>query len=202
MSKKLIAPALLSAVLLTGCLGTSNPAATNTGATAGTNAGANTGTNTGANTGTNVGANVGAGASTGTAAAGYYAVGRKWVYDITNVTMGQTQKSTQTWECTAINGETATIKFTMTGGPTGDATSTSQVKLNQTPTASGALPEGTTITEKGTESITVGAGTYQEIMKRIQAFREEIFALAKQEEQPDRVMHFNIQYFPRHHQRR
>lgn len=47
--------------------------------------------------------------------------------------------------------------------------------------------------------LTVGSGTYAEIMRRIVAFREEIFALARQEERPDRVMQFNIQYFPRSH---
>ncbi len=47
--------------------------------------------------------------------------------------------------------------------------------------------------------LTVGDETYREIMRRIAAFREEIFALAKKEEHPDRVMQFNIQYFPRSH---
>ena len=47
--------------------------------------------------------------------------------------------------------------------------------------------------------LTVGGDTYQEIMRRIEAFREEIFALARKEENPDRVMQFNIQYFPRSH---
>lgn len=45
--------------------------------------------------------------------------------------------------------------------------------------------------------LTISAETYQEIMRRIEKFREEIFALAKKEENPDRVMQFNIQYFPR-----
>jgi uncharacterized protein (TIGR02147 family) len=45
--------------------------------------------------------------------------------------------------------------------------------------------------------LTINAGTYQEIMRRIEKFREEIFELAKKEENPDRVMQFNIQYFPR-----
>lgn len=47
--------------------------------------------------------------------------------------------------------------------------------------------------------LTVGGETYQEIMRRIEAFREEIFTLARKEEKPDRVMQFNIQYFPRSH---
>lgn len=47
--------------------------------------------------------------------------------------------------------------------------------------------------------LTVGEATYREIMRRIGAFREEIFSLAKQEEHPDRVMQLNIQYFPRSH---
>lgn len=45
--------------------------------------------------------------------------------------------------------------------------------------------------------LTVGSGTYKEIMRRIEIFREEIFAMAKKEEHPDRVMQLNIQYFPR-----
>src|SRR5690606_1179391 len=45
--------------------------------------------------------------------------------------------------------------------------------------------------------LTVGAGTFAEIQKRIDAFREEIVALAKQEDAPDRVMPFSIQHFPR-----
>ncbi len=45
--------------------------------------------------------------------------------------------------------------------------------------------------------LTVNAETYVEIRTRIEKFREEIFALAKQEQNPDRVMQFNIQYFPR-----
>jgi uncharacterized protein (TIGR02147 family) len=45
--------------------------------------------------------------------------------------------------------------------------------------------------------LTVGAGTFAEIQRRIDAFREEIVALAKREEAPDRVMQFNIQHFPR-----
>jgi uncharacterized protein (TIGR02147 family) len=47
--------------------------------------------------------------------------------------------------------------------------------------------------------LTVTAGTYKEIMKRIDKFREEIFELAKREEGPDRVVQLNIQYFPRTH---
>jgi uncharacterized protein (TIGR02147 family) len=50
-----------------------------------------------------------------------------------------------------------------------------------------------------TGMLTVGSKTYAEIMRRIEAFREEIFSLAKQEENPDRVMQFNLQYFPRSH---
>ena len=45
--------------------------------------------------------------------------------------------------------------------------------------------------------LTIGEKTYGEIMRRIENFREEIFELAKREEHPDRVMQFNIQYFPR-----
>lgn len=45
--------------------------------------------------------------------------------------------------------------------------------------------------------LTISEKTYTEIQKRIEKFREEIFNLAKQEENPDRVMQFNIQYFPR-----
>lgn len=47
--------------------------------------------------------------------------------------------------------------------------------------------------------LTVGAKTFAEIQKRIDAFREEIVGLAKREENPDRVMQFNIQHFPRSH---
>jgi len=47
--------------------------------------------------------------------------------------------------------------------------------------------------------LTISQKTYLEIQKRIEKFREEIFGLAKQEENPDRVMQFNIQYFPRTH---
>jgi uncharacterized protein (TIGR02147 family) len=47
--------------------------------------------------------------------------------------------------------------------------------------------------------LTISADTYAEIMRRIGKFREEIFELAKQEENPDRVMQLNIQYFPRTH---
>lgn len=47
--------------------------------------------------------------------------------------------------------------------------------------------------------LTVSADTYKEIQKRLEKFREEIFDLAKREEKPDRVMQFNIQYFPRTH---
>jgi len=45
--------------------------------------------------------------------------------------------------------------------------------------------------------LTVSDGNYREIMTRIERFREEIFELAKSENKPDRVMQFNIQYFPR-----
>lgn len=45
--------------------------------------------------------------------------------------------------------------------------------------------------------LTVGEKTFAEIRGRIDAFREEIVALAKREENPDRVMQFNVQYFPR-----
>jgi uncharacterized protein (TIGR02147 family) len=47
--------------------------------------------------------------------------------------------------------------------------------------------------------LTVGAETFREIQQRIDKFREEIIALAKREEKPDRVMQFNIQHFPRSH---
>ncbi|MEO7424167.1 MAG: TIGR02147 family protein [Fibrobacteria bacterium] len=47
--------------------------------------------------------------------------------------------------------------------------------------------------------LTVGAKTFQDIQQRIEKFREEIIALAKGEENPDRVMQFNIQHFPRSH---
>jgi uncharacterized protein (TIGR02147 family) len=47
--------------------------------------------------------------------------------------------------------------------------------------------------------LTLSRETYLEIQKRIEKFREEIFDLAKREEKPDRVMQFNIQYFPRTH---
>jgi len=47
--------------------------------------------------------------------------------------------------------------------------------------------------------LTVGKETFQEIQRRIEKFREEIIALAKREEKPDRVMQFNIQHFPRSH---
>lgn len=153
MSKNLIAPALLAALLVAGC-------------TASANVGANVGTSPapGSSTApTGVGAS--AGVSVGTAA-GYYKVGRKWVYDITTVTAGQTQKMTQAWECTAITGDTATIKFTMSGGPGGETTSTSTVKTNAVPSSNGqALPAGTTVTDKGTESITVAAGTFANAKK-------------------------------------
>jgi hypothetical protein len=73
---------------------------------------------------------------------------------------------TQAWECTAINGDTATIKFTMTGGPGGETTSTSTVKTNAVPSSNGqAMPAGTTVTEKGTESVTVAAGTFANAKK-------------------------------------
>jgi uncharacterized protein (TIGR02147 family) len=45
--------------------------------------------------------------------------------------------------------------------------------------------------------LTVGAGTFKEIQRRIDGFREEIIELAKRENKPDRVMQFNIQHFPR-----
>jgi hypothetical protein len=156
MSKKLIAPALLAALLVAGC-------------TANANVGANAGTSPapGSSTApTGVGASAGVSVGTGTAA-GYYKVGRKWAYDITTVTAGTTQKMTQAWECTAINGDEATIKFTMTGGPGGgETTSTSTVKTNSVPSSNGqALPAGTTVTEKGTESVTVAAGTFANAKK-------------------------------------
>jgi uncharacterized protein (TIGR02147 family) len=47
--------------------------------------------------------------------------------------------------------------------------------------------------------MTVGEKTFREIQRRIDAFREEIVGLAKSEENPDRVMQFNIQHFPRSH---
>lgn len=47
--------------------------------------------------------------------------------------------------------------------------------------------------------LTVGEETFAEIQRRIDKFREEIIALAKREENPDRVMQFNIQHFPRSH---
>ncbi len=47
--------------------------------------------------------------------------------------------------------------------------------------------------------LTVGEAMYAEIMRRLETFREEIFALAQQEENPDRVMQFSIQFFPRTH---
>jgi uncharacterized protein (TIGR02147 family) len=47
--------------------------------------------------------------------------------------------------------------------------------------------------------LSISAESYAEIRKRIEKFREEIFELAKREEKPDRVMQFNIQYFPRTH---
>ena len=47
--------------------------------------------------------------------------------------------------------------------------------------------------------LTVGAETFNEIQQRIDKFREEIIGLAKREENPDRVMQFNIQHFPRSH---
>ena len=45
--------------------------------------------------------------------------------------------------------------------------------------------------------LTISAEVGKEIQKRIEKFREEIFDLAKREENPDRVMQFNVQYFPR-----
>ncbi len=47
--------------------------------------------------------------------------------------------------------------------------------------------------------LTVSAETYVEIQKRIEKFREDVFNLAKNENKPDRVMQFNVQYFPRTH---
>ncbi len=47
--------------------------------------------------------------------------------------------------------------------------------------------------------LSVSETTYAEILKRLEKFREEIFSLAKKEENPDRVMQFNLQYFPRTH---
>jgi uncharacterized protein (TIGR02147 family) len=47
--------------------------------------------------------------------------------------------------------------------------------------------------------LTVGEETFREIQRRIDKFREEIISLAKREENPDRVMQFNIQHFPRSH---
>jgi hypothetical protein len=155
MSKKLIAPALLVALLAAGCTAGANVAV-----------GPNTGASPAASTApSGVGASANVTVGTGTAA-GYYAVGRKWVYDISTVTSGNTQKSTQTWECTNITGDTATIKFTMSGGPGGEVTSTSTVKTNAVPSSNGkALPEGTTVTDKGTESVTVAAGTFANAKK-------------------------------------
>jgi hypothetical protein len=148
MSKNLIAPALLAALLVAGC-------------TASANVGANVGTSPAPGSSTAPSAGVGVGT-----AAGYYKVGRKWVYDITTVAAGTTQKSTQSWECTAVTGDTATIKFTMSGGPGGEVTSTSTVKTNAVPSSNGkALPEGTTVTDKGTESVTVAAGTFANAKK-------------------------------------
>ncbi len=45
--------------------------------------------------------------------------------------------------------------------------------------------------------LTLSEASYLEIQKRIEKCREEIFEIAKKEENPDRVMQFNIQYFPR-----
>jgi uncharacterized protein (TIGR02147 family) len=45
--------------------------------------------------------------------------------------------------------------------------------------------------------LTISEASFAEIMSRIEKFREEIFALAKKEEHPNRVMQFSIQFFPR-----
>lgn len=138
MSKNLIA--LAASLLLAGCTASANVSA-------------------GAGTSTSPAPGASAAPATG-AVAGYYAVGRKWVYDLTSVTAGQTQKSTQSWECTAVNGDTATIKLTMTTAA-GETSSTTNVKMDQTLSSNGqSLPAGTTITDQGTESVTTAAGTF------------------------------------------
>ena len=45
--------------------------------------------------------------------------------------------------------------------------------------------------------LTLNTATYAEIMRRIESFREEIFALAKSQTDANRVMQFSIQFFPR-----
>ncbi len=45
--------------------------------------------------------------------------------------------------------------------------------------------------------LSVSQNTAQEIFKRIDAFREEIIDLARREENPEQVLQFNIQLFPR-----
>jgi uncharacterized protein (TIGR02147 family) len=47
--------------------------------------------------------------------------------------------------------------------------------------------------------LTVSQKTRQEIQKRIEAFREDIFKLAKQDENPEVVLQFSIQCLPRTH---
>jgi uncharacterized protein (TIGR02147 family) len=47
--------------------------------------------------------------------------------------------------------------------------------------------------------LTVDADAYAEILKKVEIFREEVFALAKREQNPDRVLQFSIQLFPRSH---
>jgi uncharacterized protein (TIGR02147 family) len=45
--------------------------------------------------------------------------------------------------------------------------------------------------------LAINEKTYHEIMQTMDKFREQIVELAKPSENPDRVMQFNIQYFPR-----
>lgn len=45
--------------------------------------------------------------------------------------------------------------------------------------------------------LNIGSETYDKILERIDTFREELFALAEKDANPDRVMLLNLQFFPK-----
>lgn len=148
MSMKMIAPVLLSAVLLTGCLGSSNPAGTTTGTNSTTNT--PTGGNTGANPGTSTGA-----------AQAFFATGRSWDYTMATTTAGQTMNGSFKIAVSEVKDGKATITTTVTMPPAAATTNTSTVDVNdqsafnsQTKVA-GSTPKSTT-----KESVTVPAGAF------------------------------------------
>lgn len=146
MSKKLIAPALLAAVLMTGCLPTANPAATNANPSAAPSTAPSAGTNTGANTG---------------AAAAFFANGRSWDYTMNTTAAGQAFNGTFKIEVSEVKDGKATLKVTTNMPPAAPTTNVSTVDVNDSNGFNSQSKIGTSTPKStSTESVTVPAGTF------------------------------------------